>query len=91
MYHPDAQLCRVICVLKNASPMNQLSEARLAALGRGHTAASVKWIGARDSEQRSSWRSALGRRRVRGLWSRAARFHTRHPAKHLTSSSASPH
>lgn len=38
--------------------MNQLSEARLAALGRGFAAASVKWIGARDSEPRSSWRPA---------------------------------
>lgn len=47
--------------------MNQLSEARLAALSRGRATASVKWIGARDSEPRSSWRPALGRRRVRGL------------------------
>lgn len=67
MYHPDPQLCRVICVLKNASPMNQLSEASFAALGRGRSAASVKWIGARDSEPCSSWRAALGRRPLRRL------------------------
>lgn len=47
--------------------MNQLSGAGLAALGRGRAAASVKWIGARDSEARSSWRPALGRRRDRSL------------------------